>query len=207
MKSCHAYLRIVGLCTVGLLGNQGVHAQVIQLPSYHVFGIGTSVLVPDQGSAVLGGVNRALSGQSSRGWPLPGSSTRSHVRGSRSAQVQVTILDHREWDAAVLAQAATPQVATTATQIRARRISGQLAQTATAGPLESTAALSAAAERGAQRRQAAEDLAARQLIARGDLCQQRGQSQTARIFYRTAWRQSQGAVRELARTRLEGLAR
>ena len=46
-----------GFCLCWLL-TQGSVAQVIQLPSYRVFSIQTSGVVPDQGTAVVGGVRR-----------------------------------------------------------------------------------------------------------------------------------------------------
>ncbi len=66
----------VGLWTVCLIGGlelADVSAQVVQLPSYRTFGMGTSVLVPDHGAVMLGGIHSARSGQQASGWPWPSS--------------------------------------------------------------------------------------------------------------------------------------
>ncbi|MED5286366.1 MAG: hypothetical protein VYC71_10295, partial [Planctomycetota bacterium] len=46
--------------------------QVIQLPTYRTFGIGTTVLVPDRGTVELGRVTRGQIGAISRGVPVLG---------------------------------------------------------------------------------------------------------------------------------------
>lgn len=51
--------KLIGGCCLCLLLTQGSVAQVIQLPSYRVFSIQTSGVVPDQGTAVVGGVRGA----------------------------------------------------------------------------------------------------------------------------------------------------
>ncbi|MGB7324731.1 MAG: hypothetical protein WBD31_07655 [Rubripirellula sp.] len=69
-------------------------AQVIQLPSFHTFSSSGSVLVPDSGSAYLGGVRRSATHRSGRNY----SSAASHS----GAGVHVTIIDHQAIDRAIL---------------------------------------------------------------------------------------------------------
>ncbi len=92
-----------------LLVSTGASAQpftTVQLPTFQRFSMSTSVLVPDQGSVNLGGVNRSFQSSSQRGAPfLP--PTRSSSGGVSASGVSVSayIHDLEELDAAVLAEA------------------------------------------------------------------------------------------------------
>ena len=86
--------------------HQSAHAQAVQLPSFHSFSVQTSVLVPDRGSAMLGGVDYARSGSTTRGiGPFRNRAFGQEIGTSR-ASVHATIIDHAEMDRAVLAEAA-----------------------------------------------------------------------------------------------------
>lgn len=85
--------------------------QTIQLPTTRVFSVQTSVLVPDRGSAVLGGVGRSASGgvTGSSGWSgIPGAGrlfanrSTGTERGSAMASVSATIIDLDAMDRAIL---------------------------------------------------------------------------------------------------------
>ena len=81
-------------------------ATTVQLPTFQYFSVNTSVLVPDGGGASLGGINRAASQSSTRGFgPLRnrgfGSTT-----ASSTMSVHATVIDLEEMDRAVLAEAA-----------------------------------------------------------------------------------------------------
>jgi type II secretory pathway component GspD/PulD (secretin) len=102
--------------------------QVVQLPTFRSFSIGTTVVIPDRGSAYLGGVNRARYGSVYRGVPvlgkLPGVGPLFRNRASASSvtssgvHASATIIDLRELDKAVLAEAARRRGATpTVTEI------------------------------------------------------------------------------------------
>lgn len=96
-------------------------AQVVQLPTFQVFSVGTSVLVPDRGTAFLGGVDRAAYGSTTRGVPgmggVPGLGRLFTNRGigsevsSSRAYASATIMDLGELDRAVLAEAAAKRAA------------------------------------------------------------------------------------------------
>ncbi|TWU47821.1 hypothetical protein [Rubripirellula reticaptiva] len=78
------------------LSASSADAQVIQLPSFHTFSYSGSVLVPDSGSASLGGVRRSVSNRSGRNF----TGASSHA----GAAVHVTIIDHQAIDRAILGQ-------------------------------------------------------------------------------------------------------
>jgi type II secretory pathway component GspD/PulD (secretin) len=125
------FVRLVIVSLVVLGGVSSAGGQVVQLPTFQSFSVGTTVVVPDRGAAYLGGVNRAYYQSNRYGVPglsgLPGVGrlfgNRSAASGvsSSGAYVTATIIDHREWDAAVLAaaQARSPASRVSETQRRA----------------------------------------------------------------------------------------
>ena len=100
----------LGLLVV-LLMSVEISAQVtVQLPSYRVTGISTTVLVPDRGGAYLGGVTSSSIGSSTYGSPLGRGLPGLRRKLGRSTTVggfsmNATIIDHAELDRAVLAEA------------------------------------------------------------------------------------------------------
>ena len=87
------------------------HAQlVVQQPVQGGFGLRTTVSVPDRGSISLGGVNRGATGYRRSGPFRSGTNSGREFSGS-SSSARVTIIDHHELDAAVLAQARAQQAA------------------------------------------------------------------------------------------------
>ena len=46
-------------CAIVLLAAANLAAQVVELPSFQSFGTSTTVVVPDRGTASLGGINSA----------------------------------------------------------------------------------------------------------------------------------------------------
>lgn len=78
----------------------------VQLPQFNFFTISTSVMVPDRGSAVLGGVGRASSASGQSGLPLLPQRAigGTHTAGGISVSVQVH--DLKAMDRELLADAA-----------------------------------------------------------------------------------------------------
>ena len=82
-------------------------AQTVQLPTFSFTGVGTTVMVPDGGSAFLGGINRASDGRNEFGVPgmtLPGFQNRGigQDRSASSFLVTATIHDFDAMDQALL---------------------------------------------------------------------------------------------------------
>lgn len=81
-------------------------AQVVQLPSQHVFSNSGSVLVPDGGTADFGGIGRSSQGAVQSGFgPLSNRASGSSSSGS-TMSVSVRIIDLEALDEAILAGAA-----------------------------------------------------------------------------------------------------
>lgn len=99
-------LRYLLLLTIGFGIGSTAKAQVVMLPTQQQFSYRGSVLVPDGGSAYLGGVRRYASGSSRRGL-VPFGSSRGSTLGNSGLSVSATIIDHQEIDRQLLG--GTPQ--------------------------------------------------------------------------------------------------
>lgn len=84
---------------------QVIQQQTVQLPTFHYFGVSTTVVVPDRGSIPLGGVTYGGSSRTrfDRVGPNYGYGQFSETL---VMSVGATIIDHNEMDRAVLAEAA-----------------------------------------------------------------------------------------------------
>lgn len=81
-------------------------ATTVQLPTWHMFGVGTSVNVPAGGSTLLGGVNRAEEMNNQFGAPgLPGNRAMGRSVGASSVRATAQIHDMAEMDRQILAGA------------------------------------------------------------------------------------------------------
>jgi hypothetical protein len=60
------------LACVAVFVTGSTHAQVVQLPTFRSFSLGTTVSVPDRGNAYLGGVSRSAMSRSEQGLPILG---------------------------------------------------------------------------------------------------------------------------------------
>jgi len=117
-KRAHLMIKKLAMFVAFTTVSSGLTAQgqVVQLPTYRVFSVGTTVSVPDGGAAYLGGVTRGAWSSSSRGVPglsqVPGLNRLFTNRGigssvtSSHAYATATIIDHAEMDRALLAEAA-----------------------------------------------------------------------------------------------------
>ncbi len=185
-----------------------VRGQTVQLPTYRVFQMPLNVVVPDGGTAFAGGTKSSIASRSTRGLPLlgPVSQSRFSSTGSNSVSVSATIIDHREWDAAVLAEAARrsrgrPQ---SPEQIAAQRMTEQIRSQPSGQSLQQIAARARQSQQTQRTREEAEAI---KLIRHGNECLAKGQYGAARIFFRTAIRQSSGTTRQLAERGLAAVSR
>jgi hypothetical protein len=99
-------MRRILLCfAVAAIGSESLRsaiAQTVQLPTFNSFSVGTSVLVPDHGTAGAGGVRRT--GSAWRGYgPLPGGSATGGMTSAAGARASVVIHDMQALDDRLLA--------------------------------------------------------------------------------------------------------
>jgi type II secretory pathway component GspD/PulD (secretin) len=108
--------RLTQLTLMLILLNLGnLSAQTVQLPTYRVFRSSGTVSVPDGGAALLSGNTISRSGAHGNGIPILGRvpglgrGFQNRAFGADNtvnrSWVTAQIIDHREWDAAVLAEA------------------------------------------------------------------------------------------------------
>ena len=106
----HCFMILCCAALVVSTGTQNGLAQVAQLPEYRVFWTTGSVMVPDRGMTQLGSIYRDSSAFGGRRvtrfgpWRTQWSD---YNTSAISSSVSATIIDHREWDRAVLQEAAS----------------------------------------------------------------------------------------------------
>jgi hypothetical protein len=89
-------------CLLGLTNGAWAQGLTVQQPVVSTFSVGTSVSVPDRGSAFLGGVGSARSSRTTTG-PLRNGSSIGLERQASSVSTSVYIHDLRAMDEALLA--------------------------------------------------------------------------------------------------------
>lgn len=99
----HCLSLILLLMTAESVQAQVIRQQTVQLPTFHYFGVSTTVVVPDRGTIPLGGVTYSSMGRT-RFDRVGNSYGRSF--DSVGLSMSATIIDHDELDRAVLAEAA-----------------------------------------------------------------------------------------------------
>lgn len=84
---------------------QIIHQQTVQLPTFHYFGVSTTVVVPTRGTIALGGVTRSgvMRTPFDKVGPSYGLGRSSNVG---SLQIGATVIDHAQIDRQLLAEAA-----------------------------------------------------------------------------------------------------
>ncbi len=209
---------IIGLATIGVLWSDGLFAQqqlpatTVQLPSFSIFSVNTTVSVPDGGGMYLGGVNRARDGSTSRGF---GPFANRGIGGDRMASgvsVQATIIDHDELDRAVLAEAAARRAPADPDTAKAALLSRHVGRDATCiaatsgratgGSSDSVAAIRAKNAAAADER-ASE---AARYFAQAQQAEADGKPAVAKIYYQMVVRRDAGMLKQQAEERLTTLA-
>ncbi|HAY82372.1 MAG TPA: hypothetical protein DCY79_21400 [Planctomycetaceae bacterium] len=205
-----------------------IFAQAVQLPTFQVFSVDTSVLVPDRGQAYLGGVKRARSGSTTRGIPglsgLPYANRLTKNRGiglersATGAYVTATIIDNAELDRQVRARATRPAalpVHQVLVQQRADFLAKHLARPAAdtdrhrthnalANPPDAAEALAQIRKQNAlahSQRQAK----AHRYIAKGKAAEKAGKRSLARTYYKMAAKDADEDIRRQLIARIQYL--
>jgi hypothetical protein len=180
---------IVGDCQTSLA------QRVVQLPTFDVFSVNTTVVVPDRGSVFLGGNSSSSSGRDGSGVPLLGGRPFTNVGIGRTSaaggvSVSAQIHDLEAMDAALLAQTAGDSQ-------QSRQTASQPASAASVAQIRADAA----AKEKAKQQEGADHLAhARQLMAEGNAA-------VAKIYFQMAARGATGEVQQQALAALRALER
>jgi hypothetical protein len=179
----------------------------VQLPTFSYFGIGTSVSVPDRGSASLGGVSRAQGDLSQFGAPLLpfGNRSMGSSRGASGAQVSVWIHDFEAMDEALLSQSSYYQ--NYVNSLRPRKPDGWPSNLA--GVQGDSGGLPAPSVEDIRRQRAEQqEVRANEAVTffeRGRKAEQEGKVNVARIYYQMVARRASGDLKDQALARLDAL--
>ncbi|WP_254509413.1 hypothetical protein [Anatilimnocola floriformis] len=196
--------------------------QAVQLPTFQVFSVDTTVSVPDGGGMLLGGMNRAADSSVTRGLPLgsklPGLGrlgTNSGISSTRSASnmsVHASIIDNHELDEAVLATAAARRGSSLtdkqalATQQRADFLTRNLATTDR--PVVETKSAAPSVEEIRRKNELAaanRDAEALSYFTKAQAAEAEQKPGVAKVYYQMVARRATGELKLLAETRLAAL--
>jgi len=208
------------LVAIGLISQQA-SAQTLQLPTFSFTTVTTTVMVPDQGAAFLGGINRAAEGRSEfgiPGLPFPGLQSRGIGQNMSSSGMWVTAQVH-DFDAMDQALLNTPtDLAGTyptglqsISDLPAPRVAPSLRPDAVnlAGnwrpePKVATPVSNVAVEEADREvRRATRSTEAEDYFARGQQAEADGKPAVARVYYQMASRRATGELKQLVQARLD----
>jgi hypothetical protein len=188
---------------VSASAQQPLPATTVQLPSYSYFSASSTISVPDRGSVILGGVNRARDSSTTRGFGPLANRGRASDRGASTVSVHATIIDLAELDEAVLAEAARRRGAIDpsleSVELPSRGLP-HAAAPASIATIRASKSQAAETEAQAASREAAE------LLAKGQQAEADGKPGVARIYYQQALRKDSAEVARQAQLRLANLA-
>jgi len=178
---------------------------VVQLPEFRFTTAATTVMVPDRGEVLLGGIQRAQDSRSQFGVPILGKVPVlgrpfnnvgiSQNRGATTLSVKAYIHDFEAMDEAILAEAA---------RRRGGAPIGGLSRTSRDGAVRSLAAI----ERQRTADEDAKRFEADNLLAKAQACEAKGQPGVARLFYNMVAKESQDPQQKaLAQERIAALSK
>jgi hypothetical protein len=170
----------------------------VQLPTFHVFTVQTTVSVPDRGGMALGSISRGADGRVTLG-PL-GNRSSGGSRGASGVSATATIIDNHEIDKAILASGRA--TASDRASAKAAPIAAHVRTSAAAAPAGSVAAIRQQNLEMADERNAG--LA--NLYANGQKAEAGGKASLARAYYGMVARQACGELKQQAEGRLAALA-
>lgn len=205
------FASLLGMAAVAIPARAVAQQQptTVQLPTFSYFSVGTSVSVPDRGSAYLGGVTRASSGRNEFGVPLMPFSNRSigSERSVSSARVSVYLHDFEAMEEAILRQAAASTLQPrrpVAPQSRWEAAPSDAWQPASRPG--SVARSLADIQRERAREQLSREQEAADFFARGRAAEEAGKPNVARIYYQMAARRASGDRKQQIAARLEAIS-
>jgi hypothetical protein len=212
--------RILIGVAMALLAAAAARAQApatsVQLPTFSMFSVGTTVSVPDRGGAVLGGVNRASSERREfgmpfgKGLPFKNQSIGSN-RSAANISVSAYIHDFEAMEEALLGQTGPARPAGPADAALAGKMllprggeagrSWQLALPASAAAQPAPSLADAQSQRAAAQLSKTDEAA--DFFARAEQAAADGKTSVAKIYYQMAVRRASGELKDRALARLE----
>jgi hypothetical protein len=178
---------------------------VVQLPEFRFTTAATTVMVPDRGEVLLGGIQRAQDSRSQFGVPILGKVPVlsrpfnnvgiSQNRGATTMSVKAYIHDFEAMDEAILAEAA-------------RRRGGAPINALTRSSREGAVRNLAAIERQRETEEDGKRFEADSLLAKAQACEAKGQPGVAKLFYNMVAKETKDpGQKELALERIAALSK
>lgn len=215
------FVYFVALVTAAVSGSsnglaQGQAPTTVQLPTFRFFTVQTTVSVPDGGGAYLGGLKSARNGGLTRGFGPFRNRGIGGDRGASTVSVHATIIDLKELDDAILAEAAAGRPGAAAFDpdaARAELLSRHVGRTyaSTAGPAstsalaeplpDSVAAIRARNAAAAQERSAE----AAQYFAKAQSAEAEGKPAVAKYYYQMVARRDKGELQQQSLERIAAI--
>ena len=180
------------------LGQAPFAPTTVQLPTFHVFTVQTTVSVPDRGGMTLGGISRGADGRVVLG-PL-GNRSGGSSRGASGVSATATIIDNHEIDEAILASGG--KKAADALSVKAAPIAAHV-KTSAASPAAGSVAAIRQQNAG---KEVARNAGLADLYANAQKAEVGGKVSLARAYYGMVARQASGELKLRAEGRLAALA-
>jgi hypothetical protein len=202
----------VAVVAVALVSSSVALGQSVQLPTFDMFTVNTTVSVPDGGTTLLGGVNRYAAGRDSAGVPMLGkvpfvgrpfgsrgigtSASASNV----TATARIIILEEEEAKLGLTGSPAVPSDALSALERRADFLARNVARTR---PPAVDNVVTRDAQPSAAEIRRRNELASRQraqeagyFFDKGKLAFAVGKTNVAKIYYRMAAKRASGELKD-----------
>ena len=185
--------RVIAAAAILMLSATNAGAQTVQLPTFHQFGVSTTVSVPDRGSTSLGGVRRSVTSSNQFGAPgLPGN--RSGGAGIQGGGVGVSAQIH-DFDAM---EQDLHQQAAGMRRLDPRRGKVVAQENGHRNATNDSAVPSLAEIRRRKAAQISIDDGVQSLMARGEEALAAGRLGTAKIYFQMVARRAKGPLRDQA---------
>jgi hypothetical protein len=212
-------LKLCGACLVAVavgtpVFGQAQPATTVQLPTFRFFTVQTSVSVPDGGGAYLGGMKTARDSSLTRGFGPFRNRGIGSDRGAGGMSVHARIIDLKEMDDAILAEAAAGRPGAAAfdpdaarAELLSRHVGKTFASTTDTAAVWSEPLAESVAAIRAQNATAAEARAAEaaQYFAKAKAAEDEGKPVVAKYYYQMVARRDQGQLQQQALERIAAI--
>lgn len=214
MRIATCSMLLLVLAIGGPVLGQGQAPTTVQLPTFRFFTVQTSVSVPDGGGAYLGGMKTARDSSLTRGFGPFRSRGIGSDRGAGGMSVHATIIDLKEMDDAILAEAAAGRPGAPAfdpdaarAELLARHVgktftSASAREASAPAPLTGSVAAIRAENAAAAEARSSE---AAQYFAKAQSAEGDGKPAVAKYYYQMVARRDRGQLQQLSLERIAAI--
>jgi len=215
-------MALVGMIAGTAFAQQG---QAVQLPTFSMFTVNTTVSVPDRGTTYLGGIKRLSEGRNEFGVPMLGKLPvanrlfkntaigRETSAGNMHVTARIIIPEEEEAKLGILPSTGSlsninmprGQAAILARQILPRDPRRGSSWTVERKPQPAMSLAEAQSQRAAQKETRSDE--ASEFFARGQKAEAEGKANVAKIYYQMAARRATGPLKDRALAKLDAIGR